>query len=288
MSDHSQKHTLKHASFRLMVTYFLAIGVCAFAMFFTLMHFESLLTYLYNSFVDRGVDSQLFVDFSELQPTVEANRSILYVTFILCGLALLILTLLGVNLVGGMNQLVRRTEASQRAKQRFLTMISHELRTPLTGLLGSSRLLMSTKVTEEQKHYIEQSIAAGNAMLDLINNILDYSKSGEAETDEGASTIGIADLVAELKAIFSAGAASQRNELRFEIDAGVPTHVLGDEVKVRQVLMNLVGNAIKFTKDGTIVVRVEAGAKLDELHFSVADFQHEYRYGICNAFCQVS
>ena len=163
---------------------------------------------------------------------------------------------------------------ANRAKSEFLATMSHEIRTPLNAIIGSADLLWETTLTEEQAEYVGMFRRAGGTLLAVINDILDLSKieSGHLELDP--IPFELAELV-EQTAQFMANRAHEKGiELLCSLDAELPTHVVGDPTRIRQVLLNLVGNAIKFTSRGEIALTVQRdpnGPTGNELLFSVRD-----------------
>ena len=159
--------------------------------------------------------------------------------------------------------------AASRAKTAFLATMSHEIRTPMNGVLGLNDLLLTTTLDERQRQYAEGVRGAGHSLLAIINEILDFSKieSGHLELEEiDYDVVGLVVAVGELMGEPAAGAGLT---LTTTCDPDVPPALRGDPGRVRQVLLNLVGNALKFTADGEVAVRVARDP--DGLRFSVSD-----------------
>jgi signal transduction histidine kinase/DNA-binding response OmpR family regulator len=149
-----------------------------------------------------------------------------------------------------------RAEAASRAKSRFLATVSHEFRTPLNGILGLNRLLLETGMTPAQETYARGVQSSGTALLTLIEDMLDFSKIEAGRLDIRPEPIDLAVLVAEVAELLSAKAYRKGIDIGVDIDADLPERVVADPARLRQVLVNLVGNAVKFTEAGGITVTV--------------------------------
>jgi signal transduction histidine kinase/CheY-like chemotaxis protein/ligand-binding sensor domain-containing protein len=147
-------------------------------------------------------------------------------------------------------------EQANQAKSVFLATMSHEIRTPMNGVIGMASLLSETTQTNEQKEYTETIKNCGESLLCVINDILDYSKIESGKMELEKKDFDIRTCIEEVLDLFASKAASTGLDLIYEIDHDVPSQIIGDSLRLRQVIINLVGNAIKFTHEGEIFVGV--------------------------------
>ena len=167
-----------------------------------------------------------------------------------------------------------RLEAASQMKSEFLANMSHELRTPMNAIIGFSGLLSETSLTPEQREFTETISKASSSLLVLINDILDLAKIEAGKLDLDLVPFQLAGLVKSVEAMFRSQARDKKNALAFHIDEALPPSLVGDENRLRQILVNLVGNSMKFTEKGKVEIRVEqvkAGAATVGLRFAVVD-----------------
>jgi signal transduction histidine kinase/DNA-binding response OmpR family regulator len=201
------------------------------------------------------------------------GRLLLYGS-VMAGVLLLVANLMASQAMAQQKELTKKAQAAERAKSEFLAIMSHEIRTPMNGVIGMTSILADTELNDMQRGCVSTISTSGESLMTVINDILDFSKIESGRMQLESRSFNLRHCVEEALDLFAAQIRIKRLEAVYLVAADIPTFLIGDAMRLRQVLVNLIGNAVKFTSAGEIAINVECSSqdrKGYHLHFSVTD-----------------
>ena len=193
---------------------------------------------------------------------------------ILAALLLVLANLITSCAMATQKKLTHAARAAELAKSEFLAIMSHEIRTPMNGVIGMTSILADTELTDMQRDCVSTISSSGESLMNVINDVLDFSKIESGRMELESRSFNVRNCVEEALDLFAAQIRIKGLEAVYLVAPDVPSHLIGDRMRLRQILVNLIGNAIKFTSQGEVAVNVERKGQDEEgcdLEFSVTD-----------------